>query len=235
MKKISYLIAFISIVLFGNFRCGKEIEIIPKFEFEVKVKLLNEQKKYKLGDTIWLETETLGNVLFDKKTKTDQEIPKAHLKYHVEVGGRWDNAPFDGNPHFGFVVDTFLQSVQNANDGHFTSMSRIDFLYGCRDFNDRYKIKVGVLLKTKGIFRLLFDEQADINVNLKLNPDCSESSISSNPNEERGKVNYVLDITDKNIDVWKKSLPLPADFSSTQKDIEESRINKKVNFWFEVE
>lgn len=232
MKKISHLIVLVSIGFFGNFQCGKEIEIVPKFEFEVKVKILNEQKKYQLGDTIWLETATRGITLFDKRTKTDQEVFRAQFQYHVEVGGRWDDKPFDGNPRFTFIVDTSQQSVQNAIDGHFTSMSRMDFLYGCRHFNDRYKVKVGIRLKTKGIFRILFDEQADININLRPNADCTEAPFTVN--DERGKVNYVLDIMDKNLDVWKKSLPPPANFSPLQQSIEEDRINKKVNFWFEV-
>jgi hypothetical protein len=73
-KKIVVLFIAVVGVLTMNFRCEKDVTARPfDFTFEIPVDIYPLKKAYSLNDTIWLETDITGKILYD--SKTGQNIP----------------------------------------------------------------------------------------------------------------------------------------------------------------
>lgn len=231
-RKIFLPLCLLYHFIFSNYQCHKEEIVVPKAILEIKIGLSKEQKKYVVGDTLWVETQVDGDVVFDKLTNSTQTISKAILQYRLYVSERYKTLMYDGINRFAFLLDTIHQSTQNASSwqDHHNNGSAIGFSYGCRDFKDRYKIKVGIILKSKGIFYMAPSRgnQGILTSHRSCNP------INSTPtNDNLLELDYIFDVKDANADVWKKtfnSTPIPIDEVA-----EQIEIDAKTVFWFEVE
>ena len=100
MKNKFYLLLLLLIsILTMNFQCGKPIVTVPyDHTFDIPVGIYPLQKTYTLTDTIWLETDVTGKILYD--TKTSQYILSD-----------------TGQISFGGVFNVFGTSLTNPSDG----------------------------------------------------------------------------------------------------------------------
>jgi hypothetical protein len=151
-NKISIILIILIGVLTMNFRCYKDNLIERPFEqnFSVPVDIVSLKKSYSLTDTIWLETDITGKMIFD--TKSNQLIL-------VDTGQIDFGATFNifgtqvTNPQNGFCDVITIRGVNtNRELGHWGTSGYLD-QYGCGQAT--YKCRIGFKPLIKGTYWLI--------------------------------------------------------------------------------
>ncbi len=209
-----FFICFIT-TLMGT-QCYKAAPPPPQQEFHEKVALSPYQKKYNIGDTIWLHYQTNDKTFFD--TLSNQRLSTSTLQY-LFGAVLYPKYQAPDNPPGGYC--TFITSAgaplpQRTGASATTASFDID----C-DAAPKYDVKLGVVLKYTGIYLLQLPGAIPLDA-------CSGQA---NP-YPRANLYFSYNLPDCNKDLY---LSIPEDDRKEfPEGITEYGIDIKVSYAFEV-
>jgi hypothetical protein len=201
-----------------NFQCGRELPIRPYDQaFEIPVDIYPLKKSYSLTDTIWLETDVSGKILFDKKSNQNVVADTGMISLNV---GFNEFGTYITSPSNGFSDVITANGVNNnrllSNWGTAGTIEN----YGCGQ--PGYKIKIGFKPNQKGTYSLSFVQNWHLE-------SCSNKVVPY-----YATVSYKFKPTDLGLDIFNalsKNDKGGADGINYYTD----KINKKELFVFRVE
>lgn len=197
-------------------QCDKN-DILYKFFFQEKVDLFPERKTYKTGDTIWVEYINPDQKLYDKASGQRIAIDTVSVDFEIGITPWYYNPVTD--PPDGFCEFIIPAGIQSSRTLGPYGTSLFAWL-GCG--TNSYNIKIGLVLKYKGIYSLGLPDERYVNR-------CA-SRITDFPSSVIG---YRFNMTDGNKDIY-LSIPSFARGESI-KGYTENRIADKQTFFFQVE
>jgi hypothetical protein len=215
--KFQILALSVTLTLLMGFQCGKDSVSLPKQHFLEKVHLEPAQKKYNVGDTIWLKYETSDKTFLD--TVSGQRLQTHTLKFWFGASllPKYQ-APL--NPPDGFC-DFILPT--NVTARYITNQSGTSTFFEVEcDSNPVYNIEIGIVLKYTGIYVL--------NLPDAINTEACINQINPYPSSF---LRFIYSLTDCNKDVY---LSIPA-FARNENPggFTEAQITSKVAYAINVQ
>lgn len=208
---------FIVTVLMGT-QCNKYDNIEPpKQGFAEKINLSPAQKTYSINDTIWLNFQTPSKTLFD--TISNQRLSSSSVKFlfNIALLAKYDYPTVSS----GNFCDFILPSNVAPNTRTSQNATATSFEVGC-DNAPNYDIKVGVVLRYKGVYIL------DMSSATPLLP-CA-GQVNPYPSSY---IRFTYNVNDTNKDVY---LSIPASARNEYPSgLTERQLDAKVAYAFRVQ
>lgn len=216
ISKIAVTIAFF---VFYGFSCGDDFPR-SEYDFTTTLKVLNEGKTYKIGDTLHLELKINSSDFFDNNTKSNVELENYKITEFLYFGVRSENFNLRQDPDLFDIKVQGLETYDIETNGQW---SKFNFSLGCPDIDrTKWDIKLSVILKSKGIF--MINPSRFSTITFGDSKTCTNSRFA--------KLKFIFDNQDTNPELL-KDVPLPTNTSISGDDIPE-RTNSKEIFWINV-
>jgi hypothetical protein len=180
MKKIIFLLSLIA--LMQSSTCHKQA-CETTYDFEIPFSI-TERDSFRIGDTIWLSSEIRDN-LVDKTT--NQSIDVSNFDFQIRCGMyRMDTVQFD-------EAEKYFEFVNQVGKMEITVASTIDTKVIYQKETNSRVVKVGMIPKKIGIFKINFANLTDDITNVKLTQgDCLETLNMIYTMNEGRDFNYYL-------------------------------------------
>ena len=136
------------LLLTTAFQCGKEPEPDPTHVFQEPVRLFPAQKRYRVGDTIWVAYQSPGRALVDRRTGQPVALDSVALPFAFGYNSRHGAPVSPAGGFCDFVAPT--GGGLAVNPGPFGAGALLDF--GCGGAG--YGFRVGVVPKLRGVYSL---------------------------------------------------------------------------------
>lgn len=187
-----------------------------QYNFQETVDLFPESKSYKVGDTIWIEYSNPDKKLSDKTSGKQIELDTLSMDFQVTLNALY-YTPIDNPPdgYCDFVTPSGL------NNGRYLGVYGTSLLTDLGCDNNDYNIKIGIVLKYKGIYSLHLPEERSVS-------QCA-TRIRTFPLSRLG---YRFNVAEGNKDIY-LSIPSYARAEST-KVYTENRIDSKLVYIVQV-
>ena len=217
--KLAVPIASLYVLLLTTaFQCGEYDEPAPAYTFQESIDLYPEQKRYRLGDTLWLEYRNPGNTLVDQRTNQPVAVDSVSLRFPLNYTSRYE-APV--SPAGGFCE--FVTATGGRIAGYTSPYNTAASLeVGC-DASRSFRFKVGVVPKHKGVYSL----------DLPVVPQEVRACPTRRTGFPRSTIVYRFTAADGNKDVY-LAIP-PHQRGESVKGTTEQRIEDKIVFVLKVE
>lgn len=203
--------------LMGTY-CNKEYDRIePKQGFSEKINLSPEQKTYSINDTLWLDFQTADKTLFDTISNQRLSTGTVTFNFTVILIAKYVNPVVPSGVYCDFIHPVNVTSYQQASD--YGTATTIEV--GC-DNAPRYDLKLGIVLKHKGIYVL------DI-ATIKLIEPC-DGEVNPYPSAE---LLFTYNVTDTNKEIY---LSIPAsERPENPPGFTEKQLDKKLAYTIKVQ
>ena len=207
-----------ALLLTTAFQCGEDHEPAPAYTFKEAVALYPAQKSYHMGDTIWLAYQNASNTLVDQRTNQPIGVDTVSVPFAVTYQSRHSTPVSPAGGFCEFVTATGSRVTGQAsqpNPGIFLEL-------GCAPPRG-HGFKVGVVLKTKGVYSL----------DLPAIPRDVRACPTRRRAFPRSAIEYRFAVADGNRDVY-LAIP-PHQRGESVKGDTERRIEEKLVFMLKVE
>jgi hypothetical protein len=152
MKRYFLTITIVGILLLTmNFRCIKYVEPKPFDQtFQIPVDIVSLKKSYSLTDTIWLETDITGKMIFDTKSNQFMLVDTGQINFGATFNLFGTQVT---NPQKGFCDIITIRGVNTDRQlGHWSTSGYLQ-QYGCSQAS--YKCRIGFKPLIKGTYWLI--------------------------------------------------------------------------------
>jgi hypothetical protein len=220
MLKRNTLLFCITIIssLMLNFRCGRDrVERVFDQTFEIPVTISPLKKSYALTDTIWVETEVSGKLLYETKTNQVILVDTGALNFGVTYYGFGLNRKA---PEGGFCdvitlngVNTNRTLTEWTNHGHIEN-------FGCTSTS--YRVRMGFNPNHTGTYSLILPQEFFLN-------SCSNKVVPY-----KAATYYKFAAADLNLDVFNNFADLE-NLPKSKKTYFIDKVNNREMFVFRVE
>ncbi len=135
-------------ITFTSTDCRRDVEF-PKgqYAFKEQMSITPYQLNYNVGDTIWIDYAVPDKKLFDTITQTRVLYDSAAFNVSITAQLLYNNPFITTGPFATFVYPQGI-TASDANGGGQT-VSYVQF--GCSNIQNGYQLKVGVVLKIRGL------------------------------------------------------------------------------------
>lgn len=211
MRKYQRLLVAAFICLTMGFQCGDDLpEPEPANIFRETLSLTPFKKSYKVGDTIWVDTNLNSKLLFDSKSGQKILVDSASLPISLSFTALYQ-APF--KPSEGFLKTVSSNSVETKTS-NFEFTTKVFASFGCQQTD--YRFKVGIVLLTTGVYALKIEEN-----------NFFYNCLKQQQYAERSQIFYTFDLNDTNKDIFLAIPPASRGGLNTDKiDLKEEYIVK---------
>lgn len=194
ISKFRYLILAVFSCLTMSFSCEEYVEPEYSHIIQETLTLTPYKKTYKVGDTIWIETNIpTGKYLYDTEVFQRVLIDSVSLPLNLNYHNLYKNPSFVIG---GFIKPVHADQVERQSP-------HLSFRYTCNQPD--YNFKVGLVLLTPGIYSLRIHDQNFFS-------NCITGSQAS-----RSRIYYKFDVADSNKDIFLAIPPISRGGLSTDK------------------
>jgi hypothetical protein len=222
LRKFQNICKFVVSVAFFvcyGFSCGDDTPD-PEYNFTIKLKVINESKIYRIGDTLHLAYKLSANDLFDNLSQKNVALENLKTDVSLYFGVRNENFNLKQNPD---IFDLNIAGLENHEVESNGQWSTVKFTLGCPDIDKiEWNIKIDLILKKSGIF--MINPNRFPTIEFGENKDCLHFRY--------GNIKYVFDNFDTNPELI-NNVPIPTNTFISGDDIPPRTANKEI-FWINV-
>lgn len=190
--KFKIILPFLILLTFG-FQCGKDEDDQYEniFELDLPFNISPIQKEYRINDTIEISAIIENKSLLDLNTQALVEIECTDIPITFYIGVRLTNFnELNSDNLFEIIVDTLnFQNFEIENNGQY---SKFKANISEDIFNKEEISTMKIIPKRKGIYMMDPSNFKDIFINR--NENCNET----NPTLDKGKMNYIFNVSNSN-------------------------------------